>query len=617
MLFTVLLPLLCQAQNDSLKMQAAIGEVVVMGSRHHTPSRLTPISVSVISKHKIEQQHNSSLLPTLTQQVPGLFITSRGVMGYGVSTGAAGTMSLRGIGGAPSTAMLVAIDGVPQYMGLMGHPIADVCHSMMTESVEVLRGASSVLYGSNAMGGVINIVTRKMLQDGVEDAIELSYGSFNTLQSSITNRIKKGKFSSSAGVTYNRTDGHRADMGFEQIGGNLNLAYEISPHWSISASGQVTYFNASNPGSISDPILDNDSRITRYASTLSIKNNYKKTSGAVNIFYNAGRHRINDGYSAGEESLNYRFNSRDKMWGISLFQNISLFESSNILVGIDYQHFGGKAWNRFIDGEPDKVTADKSMDEIAAYCNLRQRIARIVMLDAGLRYDHHSKVGAEWIPQAGVSLLLPRQMQLKAMVSKGFRFPTIREMYMFPPQNPDLKPESVINYEVSLQQSLLDGRVNYGVNIYYIDGKNIIRTQPVDGRPLNINIGKVENWGVEALVAWQITKAWRAEANYSYLNMRYPVAAAPKHKLYASVNYSRKRWNLSSGAQYINGLITLASPLTMQKGFILWDANAEYSVTSRLRLFATIDNILDTHYQINEGYPMPGVTFMGGLKFKF
>lgn len=617
LLSLLIVPMICQAQNDSLKMQAAIGEVVVMGSRHHTTSRLTPISVSVISKQKIEQQHNSSLLPTLSQQVPGLFITSRGVMGYGVSTGAAGTMSLRGIGGAPSTAMLVAIDGVPQYMGLMGHPIADVCHSMMAESVEVLRGASSVLYGSNAMGGVINIVTQKMQQDGVEDNIELSYGSFNTLQSAITNRIKSGRFSSSAGATYNRTDGHRADMGFEQIGGNLHLAYDISSNWNISASGQVTHFNASNPGSVTEPIIDNDSRITRYASTLSVKNNYEKTSGAINLFYNAGRHRINDGYSAGEEPLSYRFNSRDEMWGVSIFQNTSLFQGNNIIVGIDYQHFGGKAWNKFLDGEPDKVSADKTMDEIAAYCNLRQRIARIIMLDVGLRYDHHSKAGAEWIPQAGISLLLPRQMQLKAMVSKGFRFPTIREMYMFPPQNPDLKPESVINYELSLQQSLLDGRVSYGVNIYYIDGKNIIRTQPVDGRPLNINIGKVENWGVEMQVAWQITKAWRTEANYSYLNMRYPVAAAPKHKLYASVSYSHKRWSVSSGAQYINGLITLASPLTTQKGFVLWNANAEYSVTPRLRLFATIDNILDTKYQINAGYPMPGTTFMGGLKFKF
>ena len=87
-------------------------------------------------------------------------------MGYGVSDGAAGSMNLRGIGGAAG--MLILIDGHPQYMGLMGHPIADAYQSMLAERVEVLRGPASVLYGSNAMGGVVNIVTRKIQQDGVK-----------------------------------------------------------------------------------------------------------------------------------------------------------------------------------------------------------------------------------------------------------------------------------------------------------------------------------------------------------------------------------------------------------------------------------------------------------------
>ena len=607
----------CFAQSDTVRMQGSIGEVIVEGSRHHSDLRHTPLTVSIIPQTKIESQHNSSLLPTIAQQVPGLFVTSRGVMGYGVSTGAAGTMSLRGIGGSPTTGLLLTIDGVPQYMGLMGHPIADVCHSMMAESVEVLRGAGSVLYGSNAMGGVINIVTHKMKEDGVEDKIELSYGSFNTLQSAITNRFKRGKFSSSAGATYNRTDGHRANMGFEQIGGNLNLGYEFSAHWDIAANAQITHFNASNPGSLTAPIIDNDSRITRFASTLSLKNSYERTSGAINLFFNKGRHRINDGYSPEEQPLNYRFNSHDEMMGASAYQRFSLFNGNNITVGADYFHFGGKAWNRFLNNQPDKITADKAMDEIAAYCNLRQTFLQLLTLDAGIRLDHHSHAGTEWIPQAGLSVTLPREMQLKAMVSKGFRFPTIKEMYMFPPQNPDLKAESIMNYELSLSQRILGGKVLYGVNIYYIDGKDMIRTLPVDGRPMNINTGEVENWGVEAMLEWNISQSWSIESNYSYLDMRYPVVAAPKHKLFAGVNFTHKRLHIASGAQYIAGLITQTSPLSEEGGFILWDASAEYNFTQRLQLFARVDNILNTKYQINAGYPMPGTTFMGGLRFRF
>ena len=128
-----------------------IEEVVVTGTRNETDVRLLPMTVSVVDRAAIERSGRQSLLPILTEQVPGLFATARGIMGYGVSTGAAGGMSLRGIGGAPqaglpTTGLLVLIDGHPQYMGLMGHPIADAYQSMLAERVEVVRGPASVLY---------------------------------------------------------------------------------------------------------------------------------------------------------------------------------------------------------------------------------------------------------------------------------------------------------------------------------------------------------------------------------------------------------------------------------------------------------------------------------------
>ena len=155
----------------------AIDEVVVTGTRSETDVRHLPMTISVVGRPQIESRYDASLLPLLTEQVPGLFITSRGMMGYGVSTGAAGGMSLRGVGGSPTAGLLVLIDGHPQYMGLMGHPIADAYQSMMAEKVEVVRGPASVLYGTNAMGGVINIVTRKQLEDGVNTDMQVGYGS--------------------------------------------------------------------------------------------------------------------------------------------------------------------------------------------------------------------------------------------------------------------------------------------------------------------------------------------------------------------------------------------------------------------------------------------------------
>lgn len=161
----------------------AIERVVVTGTRNRTDIRHLPMTVSVVGRQTVERANEPSLLPVLTEQVPGLFAAGRGVMGYGVSGGAAGQLSVRGIGGpaqegVPTTGMLVLIDGHPQYMGLFGHPVSDACQSFLAERVEVLRGPASVLYGSNAMGGVVNIVTRKMEEDGVRTHVGAGYGSY-------------------------------------------------------------------------------------------------------------------------------------------------------------------------------------------------------------------------------------------------------------------------------------------------------------------------------------------------------------------------------------------------------------------------------------------------------
>ena len=393
-----------------------IEEVVVTGTRNETDVRLLPMTVSVVDRAAIERSGRQSLLPILTEQVPGLFATARGIMGYGVSTGAAGGMSLRGIGGAPqaglpTTGLLVLIDGHPQYMGLMGHPIADAYQSMLAERVEVVRGPASVLYGSNAMGGVINIVTRKQREEGIRTDLQAAYGSYNTLQTELSNRIRKGRFTSVVTGSYNRTDGHRADMGFEQYGGYAKLGYELSRAWTLSGDVNLTHFNASNPGEVTAPLIDNDSRITRGRASAALANRYDRTSGALSLFYNWGRHKIDDGYAAGSEPLDYRFNSRDRMLGVSWYQSAQLFAGNRLTVGFDYFHFGGESWNRFLDGH-EEPQVDKTQDEVAGYVDFRQSLGTWLTLDAGLRVDRHSHVGTEWVPQAGVSFHLPRDQAL-------------------------------------------------------------------------------------------------------------------------------------------------------------------------------------------------------------
>ena len=127
----------------------SLQEVVITGTRSATDVRQLSQTVNVIDRQTIEETNRASLLPLLTEQVPGLFITQRGYAGYGVSGGAAGNISMRGMNGSAAR-MIVLIDGHPNYAGIYGHPIADSYQSLMTERVEVLRGPASILYGSGA-----------------------------------------------------------------------------------------------------------------------------------------------------------------------------------------------------------------------------------------------------------------------------------------------------------------------------------------------------------------------------------------------------------------------------------------------------------------------------------
>ena len=604
---------------DSLQLNKSqvLDELVVTGARYGADVRHLSMTVSVMNRDKIEHQHTPSLLPMLTEHVPGLFITSRGMMGYGVSGGAAGSMNLRGMGGN-SARLMVLVDGHPQYAGIMGHPVADVCQGMMAGKVEVLRGPASVLYGSNAMGGVINIVTRKMDKDGVETQANVGYGSYQTIQSEITNRIRKGKFTSIISGSYNRTDGHQDNMEFRQYSGYVKLGYEWSSHWKTMADVNLMQFKASQPGAISAPLEDADQRITRGMASVSLDNTYEKTSGTLSLFYNWGRHKINDGYNAmeGESPLDYRFHSDDVMMGISWHQNFRLFAGNHTTIGADWYRFGGKAWNKFVSGEKQgehKEIVDKSQNEIAGYVDFRQHLASWLTLNAGLRLDHHDQVGTEWIPQLGAAIHLPKNAEVKLSASKGFRYPIIREMFMWGVANPDLEAERIWNYEVSYSQRLLENRMQIGINFFYLKGDNMIMVAPVDGRMMNVNTGKIENNGVELQGTYRVSPHWIIDANYSYLYMKNPVISSPEHKFYGGVSYAKGAWNVSTGIQYVGGLYKSIAP-EEKENYVLWNLKASYAISKHLSLWVRGENLLAQQYEMMSGYPMPKATFMGGVQ---
>ena len=601
----------CFAQTDSLALQ----EVVVTGTRNAVDVRHLPYTVNVINRQTLTEQQQTSVLPTVMQQVPGLFVTSRSIMGYGVSTGAAGGLSLRGVTGGAGQ-MLVLIDGHPQYNGVYGHPISDSYQTLMAERVEVLRGPASVLYGSNAMGGVLNIVTRSMHEDGVKTHINLGAGSYGTVQTEASNQLRSGRFSSTVAAQYSRTDNHRPNMGFEQYGGYVKLGYDISDHWNAAIDLDLTHWNASNPGTVTQPKLENDQWITRGAASLTIENHYNKTSGALSVYDNFGRHKINDGYNAdGGTPQTDLFRSKDAVAGVSWYQSAQLFEGNRVTVGLDYQHIYGRAWYTNRETGETVTTQRRLMqsahsheNEVAGYVDSRQDINEWLTIDAGLRYDHHSTAGGEWVPQAGVVLRPVETGALKASVSKGFRNPNTREMYMYGTANHDsLRAERLWNYELSWHHSL--GGFSYGANLFYIKGDNMI--QAVAGK--NINTGEIENYGLELEAEYRIDSHWSVNTNHSLLHMKNPVVAAPTYKGFLGANFNYQKWSVIAGLQYLNGLYTAVGKDEQKENFCLLNATVNYALCKNVGLWLRGENLLAQSYEINLGYPMPRATFMGGV----
>jgi iron complex outermembrane receptor protein len=587
-------------------------EVVVTGSRVAVSRDVMPVPISIVTRNSIEQSGETNLLPVLMQQVPGLFVTSRGMAGYGVSTGAAGGINMRGFAGG-SGRVLILIDGHPQFATVYGHPVADAYIASDAERVEVSRGAASVLYGSNAMGGAINIVTRKATEDGNRLHVRLMEGSYGTQRYSLTDSYRNGKFSGVVGGNYERTDGHRVNSEFESYSGYLKLGYDISKEWKITGNVNIAQSDAQNPGEITRPMLDGTTDVLRGMAGLSIENRYDKTNGSVNFYYNWGKHEINDGYFEGGTPRPYLFNSTDYMGGVNIYQSVSLFKGNFITGGFDAKLYGGNAYRDPVT----EIYADHiKLHKLAGYLFAHQMLGRF-MFNAGIRLENHKLYGNEWAPQAGVSFKAAEQTHLKFSVSKGFRTPNMRELYMYAPANEELLPEESMSYDFTVAQRLLDNRLSMELNLFYTQGDNIVEVVMVDGRPQNQNVGEFANKGIEFSLNYQILNNLNINGNYSYLYMDTPITGAPRNKFYAGITYSPGKFTLSAGAQVIDKLYLSTDDYAQTSNYTLVDARVNYRALKWIDVFVKGDNLLAQKYETMLGFPMPRATFMGGISLNF
>jgi len=579
--------------NDSIR----LNEVIVTGSKTEISRKIVPLSVSQISKTNIENSGQMNILTALNQFAPGIFVTERNIFGFGVSTGGSGSISMRGLGSSPNNEVLVLIDGHPQYQGLFGHPLADAYVSSDVEKVEIIHGPASILYGSNAMAGVINIITKKQKTDGMSATLGTSYGSYNTQKYYGTFGFKDKKLNAFASANYSHTDGIREKTDFNIGNGYLKVGYDINEHLSVTADADLAKYIGNDNGKISAPALFGID-ITRGKAAVSFDNKYKISEGSLKIFHNFGEHTLTNG-----------FHSTDFNSGLMLYQSFRLFEGNLLTVGTDIKNYGGQANQGVHRDTLLQVT------EAGFYIYTQQKLLEKLTLTAGLRSEFHPVYPAELIPTVGANYNLNDNSTLKASFSKGFRSPTLMELYLYAP-NPTLKPEKMYNYEIGWMQSLINNKLNLEVNAYYINAENLI--QVVGGPiPTRQNTGAVSNYGLEFSGKYAVLKNLFVHANYSYLHTSTRILAAPTHQANISANYRYKIWSANVAVQHIEGLYTSMSPASASQNYTLVNLRLAAQPLKHLEVFAMGNNLLNQQYEINDGYPMPRINVLGGIKLSF
>lgn len=575
-----------------------LNDVVVTGSKVEISRKIVPLSVSQISKQDIENSGQMNILPALNMYAPGIFVTERNLLGFGVSTGGAGAITIRGISSSPNTDVLVLIDGNPQYQGIFGHPLADAYVASDVEKVEIIRGPASILYGSNAMAGVVNIITKKQHEDGLKINLGASYGSFNTQKYYGTIGYKKDKLSLFASLNHDQTDGIRANTDFHINNAYAKAGYEISKQFNLTADFSLAKYNANDNGPVNQPPVPFNIDITRGKTSVSLENKFDNSEGGLKIYHNFGTHDLSGG-----------FHSTDRNSGAMLYQTFKLSSGTNITVGSDFKQYGGMANQGF------KHDSLITVNELAVYAYAQQKLFDKLTVSAGLRLENDSKFGNELVPMGGLTYNLSDETTFKASVSKGFRSPTIMEMYLYAP-NPALQPERMVNYEISWLQSLLNNHLNLELTAFKVNGDNLIQVVGVGWAAKRQNVGSFSNQGLEFSAKYFVTKNLYFNANYSYLNMDKIVVAAPRQQVNVGANYNYKIWSLHLSAQNIDKLYTDVASATTQS-YTLINARVSTRPVKHLELFVAANNLLNEQYQINWGYPMPGINFNGGFNLRF
>ncbi|MEJ2627097.1 MAG: TonB-dependent receptor [bacterium] len=602
-IFTIPLQVRAELYLDTIKVKYKLNPIVVTATKVKGVERDLTASISLINNYELQQAPSSSVLETIKTYVPSFYLTEWGVMGFGAAGESAGKISLRGIGGGPSTHVLILRNGRPDFMGLMGCTITDEFSASGVEKVEVIRGPGSFLYGTNAMGGVINLIPAHLKKSGFKTKIASALGTYNTRKISLSHMGKQNKFEYHIAASFKKTNGHRSDADNSFRSGNISLHinYQISPRTQIEFNSNFADIHFNDPGTITEPKIDNWYDLIRYGGDCNILHNSRWGETNIKLHGNFGHHEFYDGWQ-----------SFDRMVGIMVYHNFHIIKNNTTTIGFDIKDYGGEAED--VDDATDY--GSYYLTEYAPYIFTKQILLRHFILSAGLRMERSDIYKNELIPKIGINSHITNSTSLRFSVAKGFRTPSLRELYFFPSQNAELKPERLWNYEAGITQYV--GRsLKLETVVFKSEGDNLIRRSN-PGFPFKwINSGEFVHTGYEVIFQWIPSEMVTMDFSWSQIEVGNETLYTPGKKLSGNIFIKKYGCTLHSNLLTIMELYGEDFQKKPMDDYTLLNLSLELPAIYNITLGIQIKNVMDTEYEAMYGYPMPGRHVFMDINYSF
>jgi len=553
-------------------------------------------SVSIVEADDLQARFAGNALNVLAS-LPGLVVQRTSDFGRA-------DVEIRGLG-QRGQRIVIMTDGRPEKMGLFGCAVTHAFPLDNVERIEVVRGPASVLYGSDALGGVINVLTRRP-EKGFHTDLQASYGAWATQIYTLRHQAAFERWAYSVSLDRRSSNGHIADSAYRGTAGTGRVSVRLGRDWELAVQGKYFRGKKNEPDllTLQGPGSWND--YARGAVDLNLSRRWGDHDLQVMLFRDFGEHRFSDGW-----------HSRDHVNGGLLRFSTLLSKRHALTAGADFRSLGGTllsapagTWRR---------------SDWAVFLHDEWRLHPRWLFSAGFRLNRDGLYGWEPVPQAGLVIFPSGRLTLRASVAKGFRSPQLNELFMFPSSNPDLQPERVWNYEAGADLAL-GRRTMIKATLFRMIGDNLIELAPNPGKPpfRYRNIGSFRFVGVETGIDHRFSERFSTWLSYSWLDTNGLTRGRPGQKWDAGVQISVKKWNWHLHLQQVRDYYAADFSRLRLPSYTLLDSRLTVVLHRAVDLVVDLNNLLDQTYQIfvdlpgtaAGAYPMPGRNLQVGLRIR-